>query len=63
VSKAVATGEVAQDDRPSRPSGLPRSRWEDNVAWRDRALMAIARSWRERPVLSGPPDASGGSKR
>jgi hypothetical protein len=63
VSKAVATGEVAQDDRPSRPSGFPRSRWENNVAWRDRVLMAIARSWRERPVRPGPPDASFRSKR
>jgi L-gulonate 3-dehydrogenase len=41
---------------------FPRSRWEDNVAWRDRALMVLARCWRENPVLSGPPDASGGSR-
>jgi len=42
---------------------FPRSRWEDNVAWRDQALMVLARCWRDRPVLSGPPDPSGGSKR
>jgi L-gulonate 3-dehydrogenase len=41
---------------------FPRSRWEGNVAWRDRALMVLARCWREHPVLSGPPDASGESR-
>jgi L-gulonate 3-dehydrogenase len=42
---------------------FPRSRWDDNVAWRDRALMVLERCWRERPVLSGPPAASDGRKR
>jgi L-gulonate 3-dehydrogenase len=31
-------------------------RWEDNVAWRDQALMALDRCWRDRPVLTGPPE-------
>jgi hypothetical protein len=77
VSKAVAAGEVTQAGHPGGPSAtgiagaggvgaqhrFPRGQWGDNVAWRGRALMALGRSWRERPVLSGPPDASGGSKR
>lgn len=34
---------------------LPREAWEDNVDWRDRALMALELCRRANPVLSGPP--------
>jgi L-gulonate 3-dehydrogenase len=34
---------------------LPRERWEDNVDWRDRALMALEACRRAKPVLNGPP--------
>lgn len=33
-----------------------RDQWEGNVAWRDRALMALDRCWRDKPVLAGPPE-------
>jgi len=33
---------------------LPREAWEDNVAWRDHALMVLERCWQAHPELSGP---------
>jgi hypothetical protein len=36
---------------------FPREAWEDNVAWRDQALMVLERCWREHQELSGPPAA------
>jgi L-gulonate 3-dehydrogenase len=37
---------------------LPREAWEDNVAWRDHALMMLERCWREHPELSDPARAT-----
>jgi L-gulonate 3-dehydrogenase len=37
---------------------FPRETWDDNVAWRDRALMLLERCWRSHPELSGPPPAA-----
>ncbi len=34
---------------------FPREAWEDNVTWRDRALMVLEHCWRAHPELSGPP--------
>jgi L-gulonate 3-dehydrogenase len=34
---------------------LPREAWDDNVDWRDRALMALEACRRANPVLNGPP--------
>ena len=35
---------------------FPRSRWDENVAWRDQALMALDRCWRDQRLLAGPPE-------
>jgi L-gulonate 3-dehydrogenase len=37
---------------------LPREAWEDNVAWRDHALMVLERCWREHPELAHPARAA-----
>jgi L-gulonate 3-dehydrogenase len=39
---------------------LPRAAWEDNVAWRDHALMVLERCWRVHPELAGPVSTAAG---
>jgi L-gulonate 3-dehydrogenase len=45
---------VAQVSR-SVQRRFPRSRWNEHVAWRDRALMVLDRCRREHGILAGPP--------
>jgi 3-hydroxyacyl-CoA dehydrogenase len=37
---------------------FPRTAWDENVEWRDRALMALEVCRRASPVLQGPPSAA-----
>jgi L-gulonate 3-dehydrogenase len=40
---------------------FPREAWDDNVAWRDHALMVLERCWQAHPELSGPARTTAGA--
>ncbi len=42
---------------------FPRERWEDHVAWRDQALMAMEACRRAKPIVNGPPSQGSRARR
>jgi L-gulonate 3-dehydrogenase len=52
------TEEMVAEVSRSVQERFPRQAWDDNVDWRDRALMALEACRRANPVFDGPPRAA-----